>query len=229
MNIYIDIETIPAQPESEHKANIAEAIEAPAAMKKPETIADWHSGAGKYAGVKDAEIENKYRNTSFDGAKGEVISIAWAVGDGEIKCLWRGLNESEGKLLSDFFECLGDDIKHEAEAFFIGHYISGFDLKFLFHRCVINNVKPAINIPFSGRHGKDYYDTMIGWCGYKDKISQDNLCKALGIEGKPSDIDGSKVWDFVKGGKCEEVAEYNKDDVLKVREIYKRLTFTKEV
>ncbi len=56
MNIYLDIETIPAQPEEKTKAEIAKTIEAPAAMKKAETIADWHNGAGKYAGVKDAAI-----------------------------------------------------------------------------------------------------------------------------------------------------------------------------
>ena len=44
-NIFIDIETIPEQPEEAVKARIAETIKAPATMKKAETIAEWHNGA----------------------------------------------------------------------------------------------------------------------------------------------------------------------------------------
>ena len=111
--------------------------------------------------------------------------------------------------------------------FFIGHYIGGFDLKFILHRCIILGVEPPFGIPAHGRHGKDFYDTMIAWAGSKGRISQDNLCKVLGIEGKPHDIDGSKVWGFVKEGRIDEVVEYNKDDVEKNRKIYNRLNFIK--
>ena len=221
---YIDIETIPEQPEESAKKLISETISAPATMKKAETIAEWHNGVGKYAGVKDAAIEEAYRKTSFDGAKGEIISIAWAIDNGDIKSMSRSLGESEADLLNFFFV----DLVHFLNGnnpFFIGHYISGFDLKFLFHRCVINGVMPPFKIPFIGRHDKDYYDTMIAWAGYKDRISQDNLCRALGIEGKPDGIDGSKVWDFAKAGKIQEIEEYNRDDVDKVRQIYKKLNF----
>lgn len=65
---------------------------------------------------------------------------------------------------------------------------------------------------------------MIAWAGYKDRISQDALCQALGIEGKPDGIDGSKVWDFFKEGRIEEIKAYNIDDVLKVRKIYNRIS-----
>ena len=81
MNLFIDIETIPQQPEAEAKTEIAKNIQAPAQMSKAETIAAWHAGEGSYAGVKDALIEETYRKTSFDGAKGEIISIAFAVDD----------------------------------------------------------------------------------------------------------------------------------------------------
>ena len=50
------------------------------------------------------------------------------------------------------------------------------------------------------------------------------LAEALGIEGK-GDMDGSKVWDAWKAGQCEQVCEYNVDDIRMNREIYNRLTF----
>lgn len=224
MNIFIDIETIPEQPEDAAKALIAETIQAPTTMSKPETIADWHSGSGRYAGVKDAEIEKQYRNTSFDGSKGEIISVAFACYHGDVRVIHRNLGESEADLLDSVFR----SIRNRTEGrppYFIGHYISGFDLKFLFQRAVINKVNPHMQIPVGGRHGKDFFDTNMAWAGYGGRISQDNLCKALGIEGKPGDIDGSKVWDFVKAGNVARVAEYNADDVVKVRAIFNRLNF----
>lgn len=224
MNVFIDIETIPAQPESETRASIAETISAPGTMKKPETIAAWHNGEGQYAGVKDAEVDNLYRKTSFDGSKGEIISIAWAISNGDVQSMHRELIESEADLLVRVFDCISS-VADGRHPFFIGHYISGFDLKFLFHRAVINKVRPPFELPFYGRHDQHFYDTNTAWAGFRDRISQDNLCKALGIEGKPGDIDGSRVWDFVKAGNVVRVAEYNRDDVEKNREIYKRLTF----
>lgn len=224
MNVFLDIETIPAQPEENFKLEIAANISAPAQMKKAETIAEWHAGAGKYVGIKETAIEDAYRKTSFDGSKGEIISIAWAAGASDIKCSYRKLGESEAQMIIKFFDLIVPELEGRPP-YFIGHYISGFDLKFLFHRCVILGINPPFNLLPFGRHSSDLFDTMTAWAGYRDKIKQDALCKALGIEGKPDGIDGSKVWDFVKAGKENEVAEYNKDDVEKVRLIYNRLSF----
>jgi len=227
MNTYIDIETIPQQPEAEARLLIAATITAPAQMSKPETIQEWHDGTGKYAGVKEAAIDAEYRKTSFDGAKGQICSIAWAVEDGPVETGLPVEAVGEAGLLADFFKSVYASMKGRSP-FFIGHYISGFDLRYLYHRAVINKVSPGFNLGMDGRHGKDYYDTMTAWAGYKDRISQDNLCKALGMEGKPADIDGSKVWDFYKAGRYEEIRQYNAGDVEKVRTIYNRLNFNQE-
>jgi len=224
MNLFIDIETIPQQPEDEARAEIAKTIQAPAQMSKAETIAAWHAGEGSYAGVKDALIEETYRKTSFDGGKGEIISIAFAVGDDPVLCVHRGIYADESVMLRAAADAMLD-ILCGRSPFFIGHNIGGFDLKFLFQRYVINRINPQLDFKHWGRHGSQYYDTMQAWAGYGNRVSQDNLCKALGIVGKPDDIDGSQVWDFYKAGKIERIAEYNADDVEKVRQIHKRLTF----
>ncbi len=227
--IFFDIETIPEQLEIDAKARIAETIQPPKQMTTLKTINEWRNGEGKYEGVKEQAIEDTYRKTSLDAAKGQICSIAWAYENEEpyISAHEGAINEFH--VISKFFAYLSAQLKTASGAikdpYFVGHYISGFDLKFLYQRCVVNQIKPPFKIPYNGRHGTDYYDTMIGWAGYKSTISQDNLCQALGIKGKPDDIDGSKVWDFVKAGNIERVAEYNRDDVEKVREIYNRLTF----
>ena len=227
MNVFFDIETIPEQSEEAAKRAISDSISAPASMKKPETISDWHNGAGKYAGEKESAIESAYRATSFDGARGQVCSIAYAVGDGELVSSTDVKCGSEKGLLEWFVKSLTEKVGKNGKrpCFFIGHFIGGFDLKFLFHRLVVSGIDPGFELPFNGRHGQHFFDTMIAWAGYKNRISQDDLCKALGMEGKPNGIDGSLVWDFYKSGRIAEIEEYNSDDVAKVREIYQRLTF----
>lgn len=228
MNIYIDIETIPQQPEESVKAEIAKTIQAPAQMSKPETIEEWHGGAGKYAGVKDALIEETYRKTSLDGTKGEIISIAFANDECVPIVTFRGLEagiDSERNLLKVTFEKM-HSLLGGRNPWFIGHNIGGFDLKYLFQRCVINKFNPMIDLKQYGKHASQFYDTSTAWAGYGNRISQDNLCKALSLEGKPADITGANVWDHYKAGNIIRIAEYNANDIETVRKIHKRLTFS---
>ncbi len=226
MNTFLDIETIPQQPEDEAKAEIAKTIQAPAQMKKQETIDAWHNGDGKYAGEKEKEIEIAYRRTSFDATKGQICSAAWAIGDGEIQHCGAYENNQEKDLLKFMFDSILLAKGKGADPFFIGHFIAGFDLKFIFHRAVILGVKPPFELPFAGWHGKDYFCTQDAWIGKKaNPIKMDALAEALGIEGK-GDMDGSKVWDAWKAGDFAKVCEYNVDDIRMNREIYKRITFS---
>ena len=194
---------------------------------KDDAIAKWEKA---FAEKKAPEVaDHEWRKTGLDGAKGEIFSIGIAVADQEPRCFSRALMDdgsfsSEAAMLQEFMAAVVASCNGRPP-FFVGQFVAGFDLKFIFHRCVINRVRPLFELPFDGRHGQHFYDTQTAWAGFKGRMSQDNLCKALGIEGKPHDIDGSKVWDFLKAGKLEAVVEYNIDDVVKNREIYKRLNF----
>lgn len=226
MNIFIDIETIPEQPEEQAKSLIAQTIQAPGQMSKAETIAAWHAGEGAYAGVKDALIEDTYRKGSFDGAKGEIISIGFANDECDPIVIHRGTDGGIGEVLMLQIAFARLELMLGGKSpWFIGHNIGGFDLKFLYHRCVINRVNPNIDLKQWGRHGSQFYDTNTAWAGYGNRISQDNLCKALGLDGKPDDIKGSNVWDHYKAGNIARIAEYNAQDIETVRAIHKRLTF----
>jgi len=229
VKVFIDIETIPKQPEDETKAEIAKTIKAPAAMKKPETIQDWHNGVGKYEGVKEAVIEEAYRKTAVDGTHGEVISCVISAG-ADFASFSRNITDPETELLKNIFTAIGALTRNQGRQvapYFVGHNVP-FDLKFLWHRAVINSVEPGFALPFNGRHGKDYYDNMQAWAGFKGRISQDNLCKALGMEGKRNEVNGANVWDFVKAGEVAKVLEYNKEDVKDVIEVYNRINFISE-
>jgi len=225
-NCFLDIETIGRQPEESTKLIIAQGIEAPKTMKKAETIKAWHDGEGKYAGEKDAAIEAKYRKGALDGGVGEVVSVCFSI-NGNTSVLHRDIyNEgySEEVLLAQVFSQIAaeNDEVSGSPPYFIGHNIK-FDLKFLWRRAKVLDIDLPFKLPFRGRHRTDFFDNSAEWCEYNEYISQDNLAKALGLPGKPDDINGANVWDHVKAGDIKRVAEYNQMDVETVIEIYRRL------
>ena len=230
MNIYIDIETIPAQNpairqqlESDAQAEKA-LIKAPANYKDEAKIAEYI--AAKSAEI-DADIENRWRKTALDGAYGQIVACALACGDGRIESA-SDMNERE---MLDWINNMVAGMTQGYELpVFIGHNISGFDLKFIFQRMVINQIKPHKNIPFFAKPWDDcIFDTMVKWAGVGNRVSLDKLCKVLNIDVKGSEIgeeiDGSKVWDFVKAGRLDEVETYCAGDVARVRKIHKLMTF----
>lgn len=245
MHTFLDLETIPGQSSYESFLKDAqENFKAPSSLTKGQACDDLGitGNDAKYLSKDDAvakwekefsttrapEVaEENWRRTALDGGKGEVVSIAWAVEDDDVVSVQRDYTSTaygEAELISDFYAQLFARLKGR-KPFFVGQYIAGFDLQFLFLRSVILGIRPPFDLPFNGRHEQHFYDTKIAWGGFKGTASQDSICKALGIQGKPDDIDGSKVWDFVKSGKIDRVAEYNRDDVEKNRMIYKRLNF----
>jgi hypothetical protein len=243
-NVIIDIETIPDQRTGAKERFIKESVEnfkAPSKFTKGQAAKDLGRTAEevKFIGAADliAEWEKHFapikaeqvgidtwRKTSFDGAQGELFSVAWAVGDGEILGMYRGLSECEASFLDAVFASIKESVGNHSP-FFIGQYVAGFDLKFLFKRAVILGVEPPFKLPFSGRHEQHFYDLQQAWEGFGGRCSLDTMCKALGIEGKPDDIDGSQVWDYVERGEYEKVMEYNKYDVEQTRKVYKRFNF----
>jgi len=249
MKIVIDIETIPDQREGARQSFIDQAInefKAPSSLTKTqaaEALGLSKEEAKPYSADQlkmlwvemraTEEGEKKgieaWRKTALDGTKGQVFSFAITEVNSGIMFSDYSLNER--KLLESFNRflamiCSKDSAGSVLTPLFVGHNVANFDLKFLFRRFVINGIRPACLLNFAGRHGVHYFDNSIAWCGHKEYISQDNLCKALGIEGKPDDIDGSKVWDYVEAGKYEQVLKYNEDDVMKAEAIYNRLTFS---
>lgn len=226
MKLFLDIETIPGQ-EPELRERIAKDILPPGNIKKEDTIAKW------YEEVKPGLVEKAWRDTALDPTHGEIICIGFAVDDKEPIMTYRELDDPEIKLLIVFYEKLADALRDPnlpklfRRPIWIGHRITDFDLRFIWIRSVINRVHSPIKIPYNVKPWLDgVYDTHYEWVGMNRNISgsQDAIAKALGMRGK-TDMDGSKVWDMVKAGKIEKVAEYCKDDVLQNRDIFHRMNF----
>lgn len=220
MNIYMDLETCPAQNPAVRQ-EIVDTIEPPGNISKADTIALWH--AEKKPGL----IEEAWRKTSFDGAHGHICVIGVAIDDEPATAIYfEDWHQNEAAALDSLNSIIDATCaKHPNERpIFIGHNLVEFDLRFLFQRCVVLGVKPSRYIPFSAKPWDDsVYDTMARW-GARAGGSLDKITRAIGLSGK-GDIDGSMVWDYVRDGRIAEVAEYCKHDVELTRALYKRMTF----
>lgn len=224
MFIYFDIETIGTE-DPAVIADIAAGILPPKTMSKPETIAKWE------AEEKPGLVEEAVKKTAFDGGVGRIVCIGWAVDDREAQCVYEG---PEPQLLADFFVAIKSAVaihyhggKTEHAPVFVGHNISGFDLRFLWQRSVVLGIKPPSSIPFHAKPwDKTLNDTMVMWNPEREKkVGLDRLCKLLGVESPKGELDGSKVGSFFKAGRIAEIADYCKRDVVAIRECHRRMTF----
>lgn len=223
MNFYFDIETIPTQNEA-FIEELTKDISPPANYKSDEAILKWHKEK------KPALMEKAIADSVFDGGMGEIVAFSCAVDDGEIYSAWRDDQKSEAELLEEINEIFKlttiDRSGNYLWPTWTGHYITGFDLRFLFKRYVVNRIKPIIKIPHDAKPwSKDVYDTCHEWkAGSQDKGSMDFVCKALGIDGK-GDFSGADVYQAWKDGEYKKISEYCDDDVIRTIQIHKALTF----
>ena len=215
--LFIDIETIPTQKPG-FLDEIMGTIAPPGNITKQESKDKW------MAENADQAAKEKYLKTSFDGTHGEIVCIGWAVDDASPQTVFRTLGQSETTLLIDFYEIIKEELQFCPV--YIGHNVLNFDLRFLYHRSVINAIKPPFLLRQDTRYNGEFvFDTMLAWAGWGNRISLKNLCAALDVPVKSNGLDGSKVWDYVQEGRMDEVAEYCREDVAATREVYRKMTF----
>jgi hypothetical protein len=185
-----------------------------------------------------AEEERVYQLGSLNATSGRVLSIAVHVGPipgFEIEGLTsdqsehafgidaEGVEQEEAQALNDFLT-LVSDFNLECDEI-VGHNIIGFDLPFIFQRCLVNNiaVRPPINL--SEYNVRGVFDTMRGWwLGGRNRVGLDDVAWALGLESsKTESVEGSKVFDLYQAGRLAEIREYNLNDVRVTRKVYERL------
>jgi predicted PolB exonuclease-like 3'-5' exonuclease len=235
MNLYLDIETVPALDPvviEALRADLREelddalaAVKAPGNYKDEAKIAAFVDDAkAKLLAEHEAAVQAAYLKTGLDGGAGQICVIGWACDDEEAHSLDIDAL-SEGSVLAAFFDELGDLYRPTNRMRFIGHNHVGFDLPFIWKRARILGIKPPGCLPRNPKPWDDsVFDTMTEWAGVRERISMDKLCRALGIPGK-GDISGKDVWPMVQAGRIAEVAEYCRGDVERTRAIYKRMTF----
>lgn len=219
MIVYFDIETIPTT-DQKIIDEIKDSIKPPGSIKKQESIDKWLTEN------LESELKKKVEKTALDGLYGSIACIAYALNDGEVNHI-SSYDNPEVDLLTEFYEMLAFEIDN-AKLQFCGHNICDFDLPFLKHRSIINNVAPPPDLQ-QAMNSKPWddsiLDTMLMWSRDKSKmVSMKKLCYALGIEYE-DEINGSMVAEYWET-EPDKVIDHCIADVKKVRDIYKRLTWS---
>ena len=198
LQIFLDIETIPDQRDGAlqklidaEKANFkapsnltkTDAIEAlkkhgyafdndPKFIAAPEIKAIYERELAEV--MAEPQAREKWHKTGLNGAYGQLLCIGMAVNDGEADVFHLGEDiQTESSLLAAFAVTIEMAIKyrntHKDAVQFIGHNV-WWDLGFLFKRCVINGVKPPVNLQ-PKLYSDSVIDTMQLWCGHDGRIS----------------------------------------------------------
>lgn len=211
--VYFDLETIPCQ-DPDYLEVLKRKVRAPATYKKQESIEKW------LAENRDIAAQEALGKTSFDGGRGHICTICWAKNDGKIETRHAKTVSQEREVITDFF---ADMDPYHSETL-VGHNIAGFDIPFITKRAIALGIRlpDRQSLPRDPKPwDKTMADTMPMWAGAKGKVSMDDLCGILGIEGKQG-FDGSMVAAAWAAGEHDKIAEYCRDDVWRTREIHKR-------
>lgn len=183
------------------------------------------------------EEERCYQLGSLSATSGRILSIA--VHEGPVAGLDFGVEqpqservfginaegeeEEEKKALLRFLEYFKNFDPDTDEL--VGHNILGFDLPFIFQRCLVNCISAKPLVDLSEYRVRGIFDTMHHWwLGAKRNVSLDDVAWALGIESsKTAEVEGSKVYDLYQAGKLSAIREYNLNDVRVTRKVYERM------
>jgi hypothetical protein len=184
------------------------------------------------------EEERCYELGSLSAASGRILSIA--VHEGPIPGLdfgdleqqeservfgidENGEEQDEKKFLLAFLDYMKNFDPDSDEL--VGHNIIGFDLPFIFQRCLVHCISARPLVDLGEYRVRGVFDTMHAWwLGAKRFVSLDDIAWALRIESsKTATAEGSKVFELYQAGKLDEIREYNLNDVRVTRKVYERI------
>lgn len=213
--LYLDIETLPTKDEGVI-ADIASTITPPATIKKAESLDAWEKD------TKPGLVVEAVAKTSFSGAWGSICCIGWAWNsETPVSILNRG---DEAKFLDEAFTSISGRAPQYGATTVVGHNVVSFDLRFIWQRCFVLGVKAPSWLPLDPKPwGREVADTMSIFSGVRDKISLDNLCRAMGLPGKGDGMTGADVAAAWERGEYDEIAAYCRADVERVRAVHQRM------
>jgi predicted PolB exonuclease-like 3'-5' exonuclease len=101
-----------------------------------------------------------------------------------------------------------------------------FDLPVLRYRAMVNGVAaPGLSSrPYFNRYTEDAVDLcdLLSSFSPHTKASLHELCRVMGLPGKPAGITGADVETFVGAGRIKEVADYCESDVVNTYRVWLR-------
>jgi predicted PolB exonuclease-like 3'-5' exonuclease len=103
---------------------------------------------------------------------------------------------------------------------------NSFDLPVLRYRAMINEVSaPGLSArAYFNRYTDDAVDLcdVLSSFSAQGKASLNELCKVMGLPGKPDGIDGSEVHRYFREGRIKEIADYCETDIVNTYRVWLR-------
>jgi len=103
---------------------------------------------------------------------------------------------------------------------------NSFDLPVLRYRAMVNGVAaPGLSIrPYFNRYTEDAVDLCDVLSGFSSqgRATLHELCRVMGLPGKPNDIDGSEVARYHRDGRIKEIADYCETDIVNTYRLWLR-------
>jgi predicted PolB exonuclease-like 3'-5' exonuclease len=161
------------------------------------------------------------KKLSLSAATAKIICLCYAI-EPPVNAEVQVLEGEETDIIKSFWKIAVDC------NLFVGHNILDFDLRFIYQRSIIHQIKPSRDLPFARFRNAPIFDTMQEWSKWgREHASLDLLSKALSIPSPKESLDGSKVYPYYRAGRIADIVNYCKCDVDSVRQVYRRLTFAK--
>jgi predicted PolB exonuclease-like 3'-5' exonuclease len=103
---------------------------------------------------------------------------------------------------------------------------SSFDLPVLRYRAMVHAV-PAPGLamrPYFNRYTEDAIDLcdVLSSFSFQGKATLHELCRVMGLPGKPDGLHGGQVEQFYREGRLREIAEYCESDVVNTYRVWLR-------
>ncbi len=185
-----------------------------------ETIPADKSKKDLVEGLAKKNKEDAFKNSGLDGNFGRIFCIAYIKEPPESNkaSIIKG---EEKEILKEFWEIARDvDV-------FIGHNVMDFDLKFIYKRSIIHNIRPTRQLNFARYRSMPIYDTMREWEKWSmgNVTSLDTLANIFNFKTSKDKMCGSEVYGKYLKKRFDEIYEYCKKDVELTRKIYYKMNF----
>lgn len=217
MPIFLDIETLPQDPEAFMVRDPAE-LTPPGQYKKPESIAAWRA---EQAATQVQELRERSGLEPLLG--GIVLCVGIAVDDGPVKVLVGGGDETaELALLTQ----LERGLVRYPEQPLVAWHGSGFDFPFLARRALRHGLHTLSRRCYVAKPWGDpaHVDPHRAWQGGDPRAigRLKEVAQWLGIP-VDTDLDGSEVAAAYARGELARIVEHCRDDVSVLRQVYYHL------
>jgi predicted PolB exonuclease-like 3'-5' exonuclease len=103
---------------------------------------------------------------------------------------------------------------------------NSFDLPVLRYRALVNRVAaPGLSMrPYFHRYAEDAVDLcdVLSAFSSQGKATLHEICRVMGLPGKPEGIDGSEVAQYHRDGRIQDIADYCETDVVNTYRVWLR-------